>query len=112
MFHVDRTGAVSSFPLSSAAEFGTAPALVASVPDLARSHPALQRTTRAVGAGDVVYVASDAIAAWLIDQLDQPEVWSALARLGPTAFERLHRDLVADRRIRSDDVTLLRIEMG
>jgi hypothetical protein len=64
--------------------------------------------------GDLLYVATDAFAQWMVETIgrDHRSLWNALAQLDhPDTF----RTLVADRRrageMNNDDVTLLRAQV-
>jgi hypothetical protein len=110
LFHLEPgAGTPRAFPIADAAGFGNQPLLISSRSDRDRALVAGIRHYRAaIQPGDVVLVASDALAAWLATNLDIADVWQAIARIGRDGFADLCRDLRATQRMRNDDVTLLR----
>lgn len=113
LFHLRAHERVATFPVSDVSGFGSSPALLTSTPiDDAALRRELRITSRPVEPGDVVFVASDAIAAWLMANIEDRAMWDALITIGPEGIERLCRDLYKERLLRSDDVTLLRVRVG
>lgn len=102
-------GRVDAFPLRSASEFGTNPALV---PSQSQGDERLARAVRpfhcALATDDVVFAASDALAEWLVRNQADDRVWHLLRRVGHDGFERLCADLRATGRMKNDDTTLFR----
>lgn len=114
-FHVRGARLAAAFPIESADDFGSSPDLAGTrAPDRALLE---RRTVTRRGTwlpGDVFYLATDAAAQWFLTEARagrQP--WRQLdAAFGnPTGWLA---DLRADRRIRDDDVTIVRcrLEMG
>jgi hypothetical protein len=104
-----------SFPLSSADQFGTRPAMV---PSLASIQPdALSHLAIKMGSarpGDVLLLMTDAAAAWYLIQSQMPgsvlqEFDFLLARRSHDALTRLLEAERAAKRLRNDDVAILRI---
>jgi hypothetical protein len=66
-----------------------------------------------LAAGDRLYLATDAVAEWMVraDAADAAALWPLLDRLDPAGFHRL----VADRRragvLKNDDATLMRVRV-
>jgi hypothetical protein len=103
---------VDVFPMQSAGDFGTTPALVPSQPMDDRG---LVRAVRhfhgRLAPGDVVYAASDALAEWLVRNRADDRVWRLLDRIGNRGFERLCADLRAHGQMKNDDTTLFRAKL-
>lgn len=99
----------ATFPLSSKNQFGTKPLLISSS-DRSDEHltTGIGYYRSAVGPGDVVFAASDALAEWLISNLKDPSVWHALSRIDHLGFRDLCADLRSRRAMKNDDVTLWR----
>jgi len=98
-----------SFPVDDPDAFGTRPALVSS---LAGGGPAAADVVVHEGAlrvGDVLLIASDALAAALLRiARTAPEVWDVVARVDGAAFHALVEQSLAAGVLERDDVTLLR----
>jgi len=116
LFHVRDDRLVTQFPALSAADFGYNPDGVSTKPEALREQVGRALTGEgALADGDLLYVATDAFAHWMVEQnLRDPGVlWPTLAGIAhPDTFRRL----VADRRgcgdMGNDDVTLLRAQVA
>ena len=114
LFQVRDHELIAQFPQLAAADFGFNPDGVPTKPDaLAGMLDRLLVGEGELAEGDVLYVATDAFAQWMVeaDQRGGRSLWKALAGLDhPDTFHRL----VADRRrsgeMTNDDVTLLRVQ--
>lgn len=112
LFQVRNNNLIAQFPAIAAKDFGFNPDGVPTRPEALAGM--LERLLVGGGDlvdGDVLYVATDALAQWMVetDQRDRGSLWTVLAGLDhPDAF----RTIVADRRrsgeLKNDDVTLLR----
>lgn len=108
---------VTAFPLTTGEAFGRTPALVHSLEALGPG--GAERVTRAQGLalpGDVLLLASDALAAWALfaHEAGTPP-WDTLtrtARGADTQFPQLIAQLRADGVLRNDDVTLVAAVLG
>lgn len=116
LFQVRDDELVRSFPMSAAADFTTSPKLVSSRPhDLARVLDNLDTTEGEWRRGDLLFLATDALAAWFLaahEAGDGP--WRVLCRFerdAPELFAAWVGEQRGRRRLRNDDVTLLRIEV-
>jgi len=115
LFHVRAGSLVAQFPRLSAADFGVNPDGVSTRPE--SLHAELGRVLVGEGAladGDVLYVATDALAHWMVEQdrRDAAGLWPALAGLShPDSFRRLVADRRAGGELGNDDVTLLRAQV-
>lgn len=109
LFHLRPDRQPTSFPLQSAQEFGTSPDLIASRPG-GNSPPAqvVHRYQEVLNEDDVVLVASDALAEWLIRNIGDPDVRRMLTGIGHRGFRELCRDLRATGQLKNDDVTMFR----
>lgn len=110
LFHLRVDQPLSTFPMTSSQEFGSAPDLV---PSRLVSDPRLESTVRhyraALAARDTVLVASDALAEWMIRNRHDTRTFDLLAGIGHQGFRELCTDLRAARQLKNDDVTLLRV---
>lgn len=107
LFLVGARNRPQTFPLTSAKDFGSTPDLVASSTEYPL--PELKVLSIDIATTDMVYVASDALSAWLVDRLGQDEVWHQLQNITSAAFRELCDKERAAKRMTNDDVTLLRI---
>jgi len=109
LFRLSPSGTVRSFPLNSPTDFGSSPQLIRSKQsDDATLTSAVRRYEQELDPGDVVFVASDALAEWLTRQIRNRPVWQMLAKIGHGGFQDLCQDLRADHQMKNDDITLFR----
>ena len=98
-----------SFPLEDPAAFGTHPQLISSLHGGAPAADAIIVHERALRPDDVLLVASDALAAFLLRAgQEQPRLWEVMTRIDSSAFVQLVGQGLAAGRLERDDVTLLR----
>ena len=114
LFVVREGELVVSFPLDDASEFDNNPALLCSNPaNSGGAHDALRRDRGRCEAGDVLMLATDALAAWFLARHAAGErPWDTLAALDASSWA----DWVDEQRgaglMRNDDVTLVAIEVA
>jgi hypothetical protein len=107
-----------AFPLADPAEFGQRPALVPSLPQRHRSWArAVRVATGSVTPGDVFWLMSDAIACWYLGTwahrgTARGELHQAMQAPDDSPLSRLVSRERRARRLRDDDVAVLRIEVG
>jgi hypothetical protein len=112
LFHVRGGELLVEFPALAAEDFGLNPDGVFTQSSArARMRSKLTRAEGRLEVGDRLYLATDALADWIV-RTGSELVWRTLDRLDhPTLFRRL----VADRRhtgeMKNDDVTLMRVEI-
>jgi hypothetical protein len=108
LYQVRRGVVVAQFPQMTAADFGNNPNGVFTLPSQRhRMRESLAFAAGALEVGDVLYLATDALAAWLVGV--DASVWRDLAGLEhPVAFRRMVAGLRRDGAMKNDDVTLLR----
>lgn len=104
-------------PLDDPAAFGSHPQLVSSLPGTPAPVPVVTGT--AVQADDLLLLASDALAAFLLrlaaggdGAADTDGVWRALRRLDTAGFARLAGEGIASGLLERDDLTLVRIVLA
>lgn len=116
VFQVREGRLLKSFPMETSGEFSTSPKLVPSRPHLlAKALANLDQTEGKWQAGDVFFLATDAIAAWFLAAAEGGMApWSTLAEFECEAPE-LFAAWVGEQRglsqLRNDDVTLVRVEV-
>jgi hypothetical protein len=115
LFHVRASSLLTHFPPISVDEFGLVPDGIATRPAaLAQMMDGLVFGGGPLRPGDLLFVATDAFAHWMLGQVDrdQSTLWAVLAELDHDAtFTALVTDQRAAGRMRNDDVTLLRIRI-
>jgi hypothetical protein len=106
---------LSSFPLSSAAEFTNSPFLLGSSPE---ANTGIDSEVRSMTgdwqSGDRFYLMTDAIAAWFFREVENNQApWHALGDLDTDElpFRPWLDELRTTHQMRNDDVTLYRIEL-
>ena len=106
LFQVREGELLSAFPLKSSSEFDNTPKLVPSrtEPPPAESERGDWRT------GDTFFLATDAVAAWFLRSYERGGApWDELAGLGAVQFPEWAAARRADRTMRNDDATVVRI---
>lgn len=108
---------VSSFPYARWSDFSATPVLIGTKPTTQaniNSHLVVQQGT--VKPGDVLYVMSDALAAWFLRETEKERApWSWFAPLdlpnGDVTLSAMIRELRDSKRLQNDDVTVVRIQI-
>jgi len=115
LFHVRHGQVVTQFPALAAEDFGLDPDGVFTDPSArGRMRSRLQRATGWLAVGDLLYLATDAFAQWMVhaNSAHSGQLWPMLAGLGhPEEFRRLVSDERRARGMKNDDVTLMRVEI-
>ncbi|WP_285588738.1 hypothetical protein [Actinomycetospora sp. NBRC 106378] len=114
LFHVRSGALVAHLPPLGPDDFGRDPAGAFTRPDaLLQMAQDLVCGRGELVPGDHLFLATDALAQWMVRRADKPETWEFLARLShPAEFSRFvttERDADA---MTNDDVTLLRVSLS
>ena len=117
LFQVRGDELVAAFPLQDAAAFGNTPKLVPTqARQLDRVVASLERAEGRCEDGDVLFLATDALAAWFLATAAAGGTpWRELAELvpdDPDGFAAWALDHRRSGLLRNDDVTLLRLEVS
>lgn len=118
LFQVRGDRLLRSFPLEEAASFGSRPFLVSTQSGQnARMADAARSEVGEVRPGDVLLLMTDALAHWFLSEHERGGTpWLSLPSRTvedlPRAFAHFVDGLRADKAIRNDDVTLLRLMVG
>jgi len=114
LFHVQDDQLIVRFPLSLSTDFGTMPPLLSTRDDYnGKSLESLKTLTHDIKPGDVMLLATDALAAWFLrDFEDGGKPWLRLHAVSHSGFEELVHDLRQEKLIHNDDVTLVVISVG
>jgi hypothetical protein len=112
LFHCREGSLLKGLPLSDAASFNSAPLLVASDPALYKSSAhALVIDSGACQTRDVLFLLSDAVAAWYLEHSEQSDfsgVFESSDDAGIAAFFENERQAG---RIKNDDIAVVRLEV-
>ena len=119
LFHVRAGRLIAVFPPMGPDDFGTLPDGVHTSPaSLGRMTERLLVGGGVLEAGDFLFAATDAMAQWILRTIerDQAKVWATLTTLAhPDVFARLvedqRREQNSAKRMKNDDVTLMRLRM-
>jgi hypothetical protein len=119
LFHVRAGRLIAAFPPMGPDDFGTLPDGVHTSPaSLDRMTERLLTGRGVLEAGDFLFAATDAMAQWILRAVerDEAKVWDALTTLAhPDVFARLvgdqRREQDSAKRMKNDDVTLMRLRM-
>lgn len=116
LFQVREDELVASFPLKSASDFGSSPNLVPSrVDDVDNVVAHMEERDGEWRSGDLFIMATDALAAWFLGEVEAGRApWLQLqgfSARGQAAFAQWVSGLRTERRLRNDDVTMVRIEV-
>ncbi|NTX03789.1 MULTISPECIES: protein phosphatase 2C domain-containing protein [unclassified Myxococcus] len=118
LFQVRGDRLVRSFPLETAASFGSRPFLVSTQSGQnARVGEAVRTEVGDVRPGDILLLMTDALAHWFLSEHERGGApWLALptgtSEDLPVSFARFVDGLRTNKVIRNDDVTLLRVTVG
>jgi hypothetical protein len=109
LFQIRAQEVIVHFPVQCAADFGTTPPLLSSRLDYnRRSLEALRTCTGECWPGDLFVLASDALAAWFLHQVEAgARPWRCLRDLTADTFAALVTSLRHEGVMRNDDVTLV-----
>jgi len=119
LFHVRAGRMIAAFPPMGPDDFGTLPDGVHTSPaSLDKMTERLLTGGGMLEAGDFLFAATDAMAQWILRTIghDEAKVWDALTTLAhPDVFARLVQDQRREqnsvKRMKNDDVTLMRLRM-
>jgi hypothetical protein len=119
LFHVRAGRLIAAFPPMGPDDFGTLPDGVhTSRASLDRMTERLLTGGGVLEAGDFLFAATDAMAQWILRTIEREEakVWDVLTTLAhPDVFARLvedqRREQNSAKRMKNDDVTLMRLRM-
>jgi hypothetical protein len=119
LFHVRADHLVSVFPPMGPDDFGTLPDGVHTArASLDRMTERLLTGSGALQAGDFLFAATDAMAQWILRAAgrDEAKLWRTLTTLAhPDVFARLvddqRREQDSAKRMKNDDVTLMRLRL-
>ena len=105
-------GGVESFPYRAGDRLGSSPQLLNSRAGFDAGRQRIDVHIGPFEPGDVLFVATDALADLLLAEPADGPVWSQLGSTGPNGFGHLVDDLRHRALLKNDDVTLLRAEEG
>lgn len=115
LFHVRERRLVAEFPDMAAEDFGNDPEGVFTLPSqLERMRQHLSFFTTTLRVGDLLFLATDAVAAWMVRSAstDGSRLWATLGELShPDQFDALAREHLGSGRMKNDDLTLMRVEV-
>jgi hypothetical protein len=119
LFHVRAERLIATFPPLGPDDFGTSPDGVHTLrSSLDRMTSRLLLGAGVLAAGDFLFAATDAMAHWILRAIGREErkVWATLGGLAhPDVFARLiedqRREQDSAKRMKNDDVTLMRLRM-
>ncbi|MBF0548455.1 MAG: hypothetical protein HQM08_28730 [Candidatus Riflebacteria bacterium] len=108
---------IVNFPFQSSSAFGNTPALISSVKVNNNSiEKDLLQTDGTALANDVFYLMTDAIACWFLKEVEEGlSPWETLEDLNTrdgTSFRDLIDELRQEKKLKNDDVTILKIVIG
>lgn len=115
LFHVRGGRLIQEFPRIATDGFGIDPDGVSTQPSqLPRMEAGLQFADGGLADGDQLMLCTDALASWAVHALAEgDEPWATLAAIeDPRAFGALVDDLLVARKLKNDDVTLLRTRVS
>lgn len=112
LFHCRGGSLLKSLPLSDAASFNSAPLLVPSDPALYRSSAhALVLDSGACQHDDVLFLLSDAVAAWYLEHPEQSDLSGVFESNDDDAIAAFFDNERQAGRIKNDDIAVIRIEV-
>jgi hypothetical protein len=115
LFHVRDGRLVDHFPRMKSRDFASAPDGISTLPDrLGRMTEQLGFQQGQLAPGDMIFVATDAFAKWMITCVENGDrtLWPLLGELAhPVVFTQLVTERRRDMTMKDDDVTLMRIRL-
>ena len=112
LFHCRNGSLIKSLPLSDAASFNSAPLLVSSDPALYKSSAhALVIDSGACQHNDVLFLLSDAVAAWYLGHPEQNDFSGVFESNDDAAVAAFFEHERQAGRIKNDDIAVIRIEV-
>jgi hypothetical protein len=108
---------LKAFPLAESGSFGNSPSLLCSMPESQESgmEDVIVSTSGSWRCNDVFFLMTDALACWFFKEREQGnQPWRGfcgLDRDGRISFDHLVSELRLDKRMKNDDVTLVRIDV-
>ena len=117
LFHVSHDALVTAFPLQEASAFSNAPKLVPTKrAQFSRVVSAVDRAEGGCEAGDLLFLTTDAVAAWFLASTERGGTpWRELAAIPRDDADAFASWALTQRtagRLRNDDATLVRVEVG
>ena len=112
LLHCREGALLKSFPLSQSTSFNSAPMLVASDPVLYKtSAPSLVIDSGWCQNNDVLFLVSDAVAAWYLERFEQNEFSDVLREIDEPEAAKFFENERRTGRIRNDDIAVIRLEI-
>lgn len=114
LLHLRGGSVLRAFPIEDSRQFGTEPTLLGSAPQQAAGKLAFEMLEDTCQPGDLLVLATDAVAAWALTQLEgrRPLGLESLWDMSQEDFERWITRLRGDQQIRYDDSTVLLIRLA
>jgi len=112
LFHVRDGAVLTAFPIEHSDDLSAAPHLISSLPannKLLTGHLRIAQGTAETG--DTLYVMTDALAGWFLRRVEDGHPLHELAELHPRTFPAWLDTQRANRSIRNDDTTVIRINI-
>lgn len=111
LFHRRRDSFLTVFPIERSADLAAAPHLLSSLPAHRIPSEHLHRACGSLQGGDTLYLATDALAGWLLRRIESGAPCDDLDALRPATFPVWLAAQRAGGAIRNDDTTLIRIDV-
>lgn len=116
LVQVRRDEIIGAFPLADSSSFNNRPNLLSSAAAMNGNDTGIiTNSTGSWGCEDVFFLMTDALACWFFQEREQgSKPWILLRDLdtqGNVSFRKFIADLRAERRMKNDDVTLVRIDI-
>ena len=112
LLHCRNGSLIKSLPLSNSASFNSAPLLVASEPSLYKnSEQALVIDCGSCENNDVLFLLSDAAAAWYLERFEQNSFSDLFQNNDSAALSEFFENERQTGRIRNDDIAVMRLEI-
>ena len=109
LFHVREDRVLRTFPMERSADFDLDPLSICSVPGRRDQSIEFQVVEESCRHGDLLVLASDALAKWMVQQIEAeaPVPWAELCGMTDEQFVGRIQELRAEKQMRFDDTTLL-----
>ena len=114
LFHIRNGELLSTFPIQSLEEFGNDPKTLSATRKIEIEQIAFETWESECEVGDLIVLATDAIAQWFYRQIDRGDEidWHAFDQLSSEEWESCVRQMRNEDKMRHDDTTLLLLRIG
>lgn len=114
LFQIRDKECICTFPLENPEQFGNSPMLISSMASFGTVSSYERTTHKGWRLGDIFYIATDALAEWMVRDKDS-KPWQQIDRylldIEPSQGREWMGAMIYDKKVRNDDITVVRIHV-